>query len=548
MRSALNVSAISTGVEGENGGGEKPFTITTPLYYVSAAPHMGSAYTTIAADAISRFQRLSGKPTMFITGTDEHGEKIALAAERRGMSPQEHCDDIAATYKALWERLDIHYDSFIRTTRAQHEVLVNKILDKVWDNGDIYLAEYEGFYCVDCEEYKDEKELLEDKCCPTHRKPCSERKEANYFFKLSRYQKELEELIENTDFVQPESRRNEVLGWVKAGVRDFSISRAAVEWGIPISRDPKQTVYVWFDALNGYLSAMVPDGVEPGLAAVQASGWPADVHLIGKDILRFHAVYWPGMLLSMGMPLPKKVFGHGFLTKDGLKMGKALGNVLEPVSLVDAYGADAVRYFFLKEIELGRDGDFSEERFRNIVNANLANDIGNLLNRTLNLLKKNCDSETFHHSASISEDNPLRVIATEKVSIVASAYSALELSTACEEILAISSAGNLYINEEEPWTYLKRGNDEERTRAEEVLVAVMEAVRIVAVMLSPITPALSSRIYAQLGFSEEQFTAVRWEDAQWGCIPTAHRIRRPHPVFARLEGEFVTEGAPVAAK
>lgn len=292
---------------------QQTYTITTPLYYVNAKPHMGSAYPTIAADVLARYQRLAGRRVRFLTGTDEHGEKIAAAAAARGMSPQEHCDDIATSYQALWAKLDIAPDGFVRTTDAPHEGLVREVLTRVWERGDIYKAAYSGYYCVDCEEYKDETELLPGAECPVHRKPCPHRSEENYFFALSRYQDQIEALIEGTDFVAPASRRNEVLGWVKDGLRDFSISRSAVRWGIPVPQDPEHTVYVWFDALIGYLSGLVPlrdgdhNGDGGGLDAALAQGWPADIHVIGKDILRFHAIYWPGMLLSAGLPLPKQV-------------------------------------------------------------------------------------------------------------------------------------------------------------------------------------------------------------------------------------------------
>ncbi|KAI3437932.1 hypothetical protein D9Q98_000376 [Chlorella vulgaris] len=527
----------------------QPFTVTTPLYYVNAAPHMGSAYPTIAADAIARFQRLQGRQVTFITGTDEHGEKIALAAAKRGMEPKQHCDDIVASYKQLWQDLDIGYDSFIRTTDARHEALVCSVLERVWEAGDIYKADYEGFYCVDCEEYKDEADMDADNNCPVHRKKCVSRKEENYFFALSKYQAQLEELCSSPDFVQPESRRNEVLGWVKSGVRDFSISRAAVEWGIPIPRDPKQTVYVWFDALNGYLSGLLPETASPDASpeALASAGWPASMHIIGKDILRFHAVYWPAMLLSAGLPPPRRVFGHGFLTKDGLKMGKSLGNVLEPTALVAAYGADAVRYYFLREIVFGQDGDFSEERFRNIVNANLANDVGNLLNRTLNLLKKNCGGALPIDTAAIPADHPLRVLAAEKVPAVADGFTRLRFDQACEAALSISGRGNQYLEETAPWTAFKKGSDEQKVEAAAVLAAVLEAVRVVAVLLSPVTPSLSSRIYQQLGFSQEQFEALSWADTEWGTLQQGHATPQPVPVLQRLEGDLVADPQPAAA-
>lgn len=277
---------------------------------------MGSAYTTIAADAIARFQRLMGKKVIFVTGTDEHGEKIATAAAAAGSSPNEHCDTISQAYRTLWKELDIAYDKFIRTTNPKHEAIVNEFYSKVLANGDIYRADYEGLYCVNCEEYKDKNELNEDNCCPIHLKPCIARKEDNYFFSLSKYQKKLEDLLEqNPGFVQPSTRLNEVQGWVKTGLKDFSISRAAVDWGIRVPGDHNQTIYVWFDALLGYVSALLENQEQPSLHDAVASGWPASLHLIGKDILRFHAVYWPAMLMSAGLSLPKMVFGHGFLTK-----------------------------------------------------------------------------------------------------------------------------------------------------------------------------------------------------------------------------------------
>ena len=412
----------------------------------------------------------------------------------------------------------------------------------MWDNGDIYKANYKGWYCVGCEEYKDEADMDENHNCPIHQKPCKEREEENYFFKLSKYQEPIQKLLEeNPDFVMPSSRRNEVLGWVKEGLRDFSISRASVPWGIPISRDPSQTIYVWFDALNGYLSALYSDDEEKLSGDANAvelgkRGWPASIHIIGKDILRFHAVYWPGMLLAAGFDLPQRIFGHGFLTKDGLKMGKSLGNVLDPVDLVESYGADAVRYYFMREVPFGQDGDFSEERFRNIVNANLANDVGNLLNRTLNLLKKNCDCTLPVSTADIEEDHVLRRVVTEQVPLVKHHYEDLRFHDACTAALAISGKGNQYLEEVAPLTALKKGTDEEKQAAQASLVAVVEAVRVVAVLLLPVTPSLSRRIYQQLGFSEEDWLGLTWEkDAKWGKLEQGSVMSTPVPVFVRVE-------------
>ncbi|KAI5074790.1 hypothetical protein GOP47_0010751 [Adiantum capillus-veneris] len=529
----------------------KPFIITTPLYYVNASPHMGSAYPTIAADALSRFQRLQGEKVIFITGTDEHGEKIALAAAVNGRAPKEHCDIISEDYQSLWKDLDISYDKFIRTTNSRHEKIVDEFYRRVYDKGDIYRADYEGLYCINCEEFKEEKDLLEHKCCPIHRKPCDFRKEDNFFFALSNYQKELDGLLSSdSKFVQPNFRLNEVVGWVKDGLRDFSISRAAVEWGIPVPMDVKQTIYVWFDALLGYVSALLPEDLEPTLENALNAGWPASVHIIGKDILRFHAVYWPAMLMSAGFPLPKTVFGHGFLTKDGLKMGKSLGNTIEPRDLVSRFGSDAVRYYFLKEIEFGRDGDYSEERFINIVNANLANTIGNLLNRTLGLLKKNCDSRIGIDSLAVASENPVRVAAAEVMRTLKEDFSRLQFSSACEKILSIATTGNVYLDDRAPWSLFKKGVTSAAEAAQD-LVTVLEAVRIVAVALSPVTPQLSLRIYLQLGYSVEDYLSLSWEDTNWGALKEGRVMPEAQPVFKKIEvqnsvdSESATETAPI---
>ncbi|KAJ6815416.1 methionine--tRNA ligase, chloroplastic/mitochondrial isoform X1 [Iris pallida] len=536
---------------GENVEAE-PFVVTTPLYYVNAPPHMGSAYTTIAADAIARFQRLLGKKVILVTGTDEHGEKIAAAAEANSTSPSEHCDTVSQAYRMLWKDLGVEYDKFIRTTDPNHELVVKDFYSRVLNNGDIYRADYEGLYCINCEEYKDEKELLENNCCPMHLKPCLLRKEDNYFFALSKYQNVLEELLDsNPDFVKPSYRLNEVQSWIKSGLRDFSISRSSVQWGIPVPNDNKQTIYVWFDALLGYISALLQDGEQPNLQKAVGSGWPASLHLIGKDILRFHAVYWPAMLMSAGISLPKMVFGHGFLTKDGMKMGKSLGNTLEPKDLVDRFGPDAVRYFFLREVEFGNDGDYSEERFVNIVNAHLANTIGNLLNRTLGLLKKNCNSTVAVDSTVAAEGNSFKDTVAKLVEKAMNHYKDLALSTACESVLEIGNAGNLYIDERAPWSRFKHGGDIAESAAKD-LVIILEAMRIIAAALSPVTPNLCLRIYTQLGFSKEQFEAVRWKDTEWGGLKAGQVMAEPKPVFSKVEiikeGEGDLTGKPVKSK
>ncbi|KMZ60985.1 Methionine--tRNA ligase [Zostera marina] len=515
---------------------KETFMITTPLYYANGPPHMGSAYTTIAADAIARFHRLLGEKVIFVTGTDEHGEKIATsAAAADAIGPKEHCDSISLSYQILWKDLEISHNKFIRTTDAKHEAIVKDFYSRVLQNGDIYRADYEGLYCVNCEEYKDEKELLENNCCPTHLKPCAKRKEDNYFFSLSKYQKLLEDILSNNpDFVQPSFRANEVQGWIDSGLKDFSISRSSVEWGIPVPNDEKQTIYVWFDALLGYISALLNDGDEPTLDNALASGWPATLHLIGKDILRFHAVYWPAMLTSAGLSLPKMVFGHGFLTKDGMKMGKSLGNTIEPKDLVYKFGSDAVRYFFLKEVDFGNDGDYSEERFVNIINAHLANTIGNLLNRTLGLLKKNCQSCLAVDSSIASEGIEFKDTVTSLVKKAHFHYENLSLSLACETVLEIGNAGNLFMNERAPWSLFKKGGSSSEA-AKKDLVIILEAVRIISVALSPITPTISLKIYSQLGFTKDVFEKLTWDDTKWGGLKAGQVMAEPKPIFARIE-------------
>lgn len=544
---SLSRAALFCSCSQQNEPSSAAYVLTTPLYYVNAPPHMGSAYTTIAADAIARFQRLLGKKVIFVTGTDEHGEKIAIAAAAAGSTPSEHCDAISQAYKALWKELDIAYDKFIRTTSPKHEAVVNDFYCKVLANGDIYRADYEGLYCVNCEEYKDKKELINDDFCPIHLKPCVCRKEDNYFFALSKYQKQLEDLLmQNPSFVQPSSRLNEVQGWVKTGLRDFSISRAAVDWGICVPNDHKQTIYVWFDALLGYISALLENEEPASLENAVASSWPASLHLIGKDILRFHAVYWPAMLMSAGLTLPKMVFGHGFLTKDGMKMGKSLGNTIEPNDLVQRFGADAVRYFFLREVEFGGDGDYSEERFINIVNAHLANTIGNLLNRTLGLLKKNCQSMLVIDSAVAGEGSSFRMNVEHLVEKASIHYENLSLSSACEAVLDIGNAGNAYMDELAPWSLFKQGGAAAE-EASKYLVVILEAMRIIAVALSPISPSLCQRIYSQLGFSEDEYNVLTWSDTKWGGLKAGQVMSQPQPVFARIEPKTVGEDSEAEA-
>ncbi|MCS6814280.1 MAG: methionine--tRNA ligase [Cyanobacteria bacterium] len=515
------------------------FALTTPLYYVNDLPHIGSAYTTMAADVIARFQRLRGKRVLLVTGLDEHGQKIQRAAAAHQQSPQEHCDRIASGFRLLWDRLNIQYDRFIRTTDPRHTAIVYDVFQRVWDQGDIYSSQQQGWYCVACEEFKEERELLDDRRCPIHTNQVVEwRDEQNYFFRLSRYQAILEDLYEKRpDFIQPESRRNEVLSFVSQGLKDFSISRVNVQWGIPVPTDATQTLYVWFDALLGYITALLDPEDDPKLDNAVKTWYPFNLHLIGKDILRFHAVYFPAMLISAGLPLPHAVFGHGFLTKDGQKMGKSLGNTIDPIQLVDRYGADAVRFYFMKEIEFGRDGDFNEQRFVNTVNADLANDLGNLLNRTLQMTHKYCGGVVpVIDDNDTTLMNPLKNLACNLGKEVSESYEHLALHNACESALAVARYGNKFIDEQAPWKRYKQG---EQAAVRQILYAVLESVRLIAYLLSPVIPGVSTRVYHQLGyevdFNRSELLPEFAVHANWGALQPMQPLAQPSPVFQRLE-------------
>lgn len=500
---------------------KKPFYITSPLYYVNDVPHVGSAYTTIACDTIARYKRLRGFDVCFLTGTDEHGQKISKAAKLENKSPQEHCDFISERFKELWELLNIQYDRFSRTTTKSHEKIVQDFFSTVLKNGDIYEADYEGMYCEGCEDFKSEKDLTEDKLCPIHKTKAQEYKEKNYFFALSKYEKKIVEFFDkNPDFIQPVYRKNEVLGWVKEGLRDFPVSRQSVNWGIPVPGENKQTIYVWFDALLGYLS---------GLESSMKKYWPCSVHIIGKDILRFHAVYWPCMLMSAGMPLPKKVFGHGFLTKDGEKMGKTTGNVIDPYELVREFGTDAVRFFFLKEISFGKDGDYSRTNFINRINSDLANNLGNLLNRTLNLALKNFDGtiECLNTDNFMGlKDSTISMIEAYKVHM-----ENLELKEALDSIWTLIDSTNKAFNDNAPWKLIKNNSLDS---AKSCLYETLIILRNISILISPFIPETSLKIYDQLGFKVQDMYN-EWEKLGWSTEKSCFKLGEAKPVFPRIE-------------
>jgi len=463
------------------------FYVTTPIYYVNDVPHIGHAYTTVAADTLARFYRLRGYDVFFLTGTDEHGLKIQKSAEEKGIDPKELADMNSESFKKLWEFLGIGYDKFIRTTDPEHVEFVKEVFQKSYERGDIYLGEYEGWYCVGCEEFKSESELVEGKVCPIHLKPCEYLKEPSYFFRLSRYQERLLELYEsNPTFIRPDYRRNEVISFVKQGLRDLSVTRprSRVRWGIEVPFDPEHTVYVWFDALFNYLSA---------LGERRSIYWPADVHIVGKDILRFHTVYWPAFLMSVGYDTPKTVFAHGWWTVEGRKMSKSLGNVVNPYEVVKEYGLDEIRYFLLREVPFGQDGDFSKEAVLNRINGELANEIGNLFSRVVSMVGKYLGGQVrgkAHHT--------YLNVAWSVVENYERSMREVNFYRAVEEALGLSSFLNKFVDEKVPWE-LARREDESLS---DVLYTLTDGLFLLAYLLYPFMPNKMGEALRMLGVEE----------------------------------------------
>ncbi len=520
------------------------YTLTTPLYYVNDKPHLGSAYTTLACDALARFQRLKGERVLFITGCDEHGLKIQRTAEAAGLSPQAHCDQVSALYRDLWRRWQIGNDRFIRTSESRHHLIVEQFYRRVEASGDVVEGRQRGWYCVACEEFKDDSAEASKPQCPIHQRPLEWRDELNLFFRLSRYQTAIEALIARPDFIAPAGRRREVENFVAQGLRDFSISRLNLPWGIPVPGHPEHTFYVWFDALVGYLTALLDPADPADLNLVSQRGWPARVHVIGKDILRFHAVYWPAMLLSAGLDLPAQVFGHGFLTREGQKMGKSLGNVLDPAELLERWGRDAVRWYLLRDIPFGEDGDVQQQRFIDLVNNDLANTIGNLLNRTSSMARRWFDGAVPPAAASVDGTHPLALVAAGAREQVLEGMERLDFRQAAEAALQLAITANGYLNEQAPWSRMKQ--EDQRQQVADDLYAVLEAARHVALLIASLLPDLSERMLLQLGqrpllsgppSTDAPAAAARpWlEQLQWGGLDAGALLPEPAPVMARLE-------------
>ena len=505
------------------------FYITTPIYYTNAEPHAGHAYTTIAADVMARYHRLKGGEVFFLTGVDEHGENIQKVADQNGISPQAYCDQVAPTFTTLWKRLNISYDIFLRTTSELHKSGVTKFLNALYETGDIYKGVYEGYYCRPCERFFTEKEQGEDKICPIHKLRLEWVEEDNYFFALSKYQAPLiKHIHENPDFIQPAARCNEILSVLESGLEDVSISRASVSWGIPLPFDTEHISYVWIEALSNYITALGYAGDEERFRTF----WPADVHLMAKDIVRFHAIIWPAMLMAVNLPLPKRVVAHGWLTKDGEALSKTRGIFIDMDTDIGTYGLDAFRYYLLREFSFGNDGDYRPNRLHARYNADLANDLGNLLNRTLGLVSKNFDGIP-EPTASDSLDTEVIQMAKATVSNVDSLMNQLAFDMALEAIWEFVRRVNRYIHQTQVWTLAK--SEESRGRMGTILYNSMEALRVIAVLISPFMPSTANRIFEQIGLEASPTVQNLDSLAEWGGLKAGLDIGKPEAIFPRLD-------------
>jgi methionyl-tRNA synthetase len=513
----------------------KKFYITTPIYYVNARPHIGHAYTTIACDTIARRQRMLGADTYFLTGTDEHGQKIERAAEAAGKTPQEYTDEVSAQFRALWKRMGITNDDFIRTTEERHTKRVQELFRRIRDNGYIYKGTYSGQYCVFDELYVDAVEPGTP--CPECGRPTETVKEENYFFKLSAFQDKLLQLYtEHPDFIRPETRRNEVMSFVRSGLRDQSISRSTFSWGIPVPDDPKHVIYVWFDALANYITAIGYGSSHEGAREAFKKYWPADLQMIGKEIVRFHCVYWPAFLMAAGLPLPKAIMAHGWLLFEESKMSKSRGNIVRTETILDVLGADALRYFLLREVVFGQDGSFSFDALVQRYNADLANGLGNLASRTLTMITRYFRGEIPYPSAAVSHragDNAIAESARRVIAEYSTLVDQYQFSRALEVAWSLVAAVDKYIVENEPWALGEKRDEESRSRLATILYTSAEALRIVTALAHPVIPDATSRIWAQLGLGDiRQFPL---SDLKWGQLQLGAKLGNVEAVFPRAD-------------